>query len=182
MEQNDEKPEKIRPPPDEMHNGHDPQRDRPPRECKKEKRSHRENALSSATKDFGPSHIESRRPLQHGDSVISFYFLTSGGGGVTCVGKLGFPPAGVAAVVPPTRLSFTDCGSLSAFASSTLTCHICVVDNVLTKPGMPVIRIPPETFQYVSPAGSSVTPVPSKSFGGFGNIPFAIAVCGVSGT
>ena len=45
-----------------------------------------------------------------------------------------------------------------------------------------LIRIPPDTFQYVSAGGSSVTPVPSISFGGCGNIPFAIAVCGVNGS
>lgn len=48
---------------------------------------------------------------------------------------------------PAARLSFTDCGSLSAFATSKLTCHICVLDRVFPKPGIPVIRIPPATFQ-----------------------------------
>src|SRR5579863_4304021 len=80
------------------------------------------------------------------------------------------------------KLSITDFGSLSASASSRLTCHISVVESALSKPGIPVMRIPPETFQYVSPAGSSVTPLPSISFGGFGNMPFAIAVCGCPGS
>src|SRR5579862_1876350 len=86
--------------------------------------------------------------------------------------------AGVATVL---RLSITVLGNLSEFASSKLTCHISVGDNDLSNPGIPVMRIPPETFQYVSPAGSSLTPVPSISFGGFGNIPLAMAVCGCPG-
>jgi hypothetical protein len=79
------------------------------------------------------------------------------------------------------KLSITDFGSLSEFASSKLTCHICVVESDLSNPGIPVIRIPPATFQYVSAAGSSLTPVPSSNFGGLGNIPLAIAVWGCPG-
>ena len=45
------------------------------------------------------------------------------------------------------KLSFTDAGSLSALASNRLTCHICVVDSVLSNPGIPVIRIPLSTFK-----------------------------------
>jgi len=45
------------------------------------------------------------------------------------------------------RLSFTACGSLSALASKRLTCHISVVESEFEKPGIPVIRIPPATFQ-----------------------------------
>jgi len=48
-------------------------------------------------------------------------------------------------------------------------------------PGIPVIRIPPATFQYVSAAGSSLTPFPSSKIGGLGNIPLAMAVCGCPG-
>src|SRR5579859_1922007 len=81
-----------------------------------------------------------------------------------------------------TSFSFAAAGNLSAFAQTKLTCHICVVDNDVLKPGIPVIRIPPDTFQYVSPGSSSVTPLPSINFGGTGNIPFAIAVCGAPGT
>ena len=45
------------------------------------------------------------------------------------------------------RLSETDFGSLSACATSKLTCHICVSLNASRKPGIPVRRIPLATFQ-----------------------------------
>lgn len=45
------------------------------------------------------------------------------------------------------KLSFTAAGSLSAFASNRLTCHLSVVERVFSNPGIPVMRIPPETFQ-----------------------------------
>lgn len=69
--------------------------------------------------------------------------------------KVGNPPiyflalAGVTggAAGPAAKLSFTDWGSLSAFAISKLTCHICVEDRVFSKPGIPVMRMPPDTFQ-----------------------------------
>ena len=83
---------------------------------------------------------------------------------------------------PETSKVLVPAGSLSALAQSKLTCHICVVESESWNPGIPVIRIPPFTFQYVSPAGSSVTPVPSINFGGFGYMPFEIAVCGVRGS
>src|SRR6266849_8221021 len=58
-------------------------------------------------------------------------------------------------------------GSLSACASNWLTCHICVGESICPNPGMPVMRRPLETFQYVSPTGSSVTmSSPLRSCGG----------------
>ena len=48
---------------------------------------------------------------------------------------------------PAAKLSFTDWGSLSALATNKLTCYICVLDNVFSKPGIPVMRMPPATFQ-----------------------------------
>ena len=63
-----------------------------------------------------------------------FYFFA---GAVTTGGAAG----------PAARLFFTDAGSLSAFASSNLTCLICVVESVFSNPGIPVMRIPPATFQ-----------------------------------
>jgi hypothetical protein len=48
---------------------------------------------------------------------------------------------------PAVRRSFAAFGSLSAFASNRLTCHICAVERLLPKPGIPVIRMPPATFQ-----------------------------------
>ena len=65
--------------------------------------------------------------------------------------------------------------------ASRLTCHICVGESSFSNPGIPVMRIPPATFQYVSSGGSSVTPFPSISLGGLGNIPCAIAVRGCPG-
>lgn len=53
--------------------------------------------------------------------------------------------------------------SLSAFFSSKLTCQIFVSPSCSLNPGIPVIRIPPNTVQYVSQDSSSVTPVPRKS-------------------
>src|SRR6516162_10558243 len=70
---------------------------------------------------------------------------------------------------------------LSAFFKSTLTCHILFSPRVSRNPGMPVMRIPPSTFQYVSETSSSVTPVPRNSCGGFGNIPLAMLVSGSPG-
>src|SRR6267154_990701 len=72
------------------------------------------------------------------------------------------------------RAAFTAGEILSAFASNTLTCQICVSLSVSLNAGMPVKRIPFFAFQYVSHAGSSVTPLPLKSSGGLGNMPFAI--------
>lgn len=43
--------------------------------------------------------------------------------------------------------SVTLAGSLSAFASSRLICHICLSDKELVNPGIPVKRIPFATFQ-----------------------------------
>src|SRR5581483_11063423 len=43
---------------------------------------------------------------------------------------------------------------------------------------MPVSRIPFATFQYVSPTGSSVTPLPWNNWGGGGYMPFAVGVLG----
>src|SRR5215468_9796819 len=62
-----------------------------------------------------------------------------------------------------------------------LTCQACVSDRDPRNPGMLVRRIPFITFQYVSPAVSSVTPFPCRSSGGFGNIPCAMAVTDVPG-
>ena len=52
------------------------------------------------------------------------YFGVEGATGVGVIGVAG----GVVGVTD-TRLSFAACGSLSALASSKLTCHICVVDR-----------------------------------------------------
>src|SRR5580765_5231767 len=97
---------------------------------------------------------------------FSVYFFTSG---ATVVGTT------------PDKASFTETGSLSALAHNKLTCHICVVESVFSNPGIPVIRMPPATFQYDSPGGSSVTPVPSINLGGLGNIPLAMADCSAPG-
>jgi len=106
----------------------------------------------------------------------SYFGVGEGAGGVGVCG------AGVLVVAgPATKRVLVAGGNLSALAQSKLTCHICVDDSEFWKPGIPVIRIPPFTFQYVSPAGSSVTPLPSISLGGLGYIPFAIADSGVNG-
>ena len=46
-----------------------------------------------------------------------------------------------------TRAVFTEAGSLSALASSSDTCHICVSLSDLLNPGMPVRRKPLAIFQ-----------------------------------
>src|SRR5882757_9364430 len=74
--------------------------------------------------------------------------------------------------------AFTESGNLSAFASKRLTCHVWVSVSEPWKPGMPVRRMPWATFQYVSPGSSSVTPFPFINSGGFGNMPWAMAVAG----
>ena len=62
----------------------------------------------------------------------------------------------------PCRMSKAAGGSgLSAAASNMLTCHIWVLLSTLLKDGIPVNRIPLDTFQYVSYAGSSLTPTTS---------------------
>src|SRR6266849_2622199 len=76
----------------------------------------------------------------------------------------------------------TASGSLPAFATMRLTCQACVSESDCWNPGMPDRRIPLTTFQYDSPTGSSVTPLPRKSCGGLGNIPEAIAVTGCPGS
>src|SRR5271165_573677 len=70
-----------------------------------------------------------RRPVG-----VEPYFLTSGA-------------AGAAGTAGGAKTSFAACGNLSALASNRLTCHICVVESVLLNPGIPVMRIPPATFQ-----------------------------------
>src|SRR3954463_3610478 len=105
------------------------------------------------------------------------YFGVAGAAGVVVAG------AGVvAAAGPDTRIVFVAVGNLSAFAQSRLTCHIWSVESESWNPGIPLMRMPPFTFQYVSPGESSVTPLPSISFGGSGYIPFAIGVGGLNGT
>src|ERR1700692_3530607 len=79
------------------------------------------------------------------------------------------------------RASFAAFGNLSALATNKLTCHIWVGESNFSNPGIPVIRIPPATFQYDSSGASSVTPLPSMSLGGLGNIPCEIAVSGCPG-
>ncbi|SRR5712691_2668011 len=56
--------------------------------------------------------------------------------------------SGVTGAGAAVRASLAVFGSLSAFASSRLTCHICAVESVLSNHGIPVMRIPPETFQW----------------------------------
>src|SRR5579859_4946810 len=85
---------------------------------------------------------------------------------------------GAGGAVVAVKIFFADGGSLSALAQSRLTCHICVGESCFSNPGMPVMRMPPVTFQYVSWGVSSVTPLPSMSLGGLGNIPKEIAVGG----
>lgn len=74
-------------------------------------------------------------------------------------------------------------GSLSALATSAVTCHRSVSDNVSPKAGMPDRRMPCVTFQYVVPCGSSVTISPGlNNCGGSGDMPLAIAEISPSGT
>ena len=55
--------------------------------------------------------------------------------------------AGAAAAAACANAAFTEGGSLSEFASSTLTCQICVSVNRPLNPGMPVNRMPFSAFQ-----------------------------------
>jgi hypothetical protein len=92
-------------------------------------------------------------------------------------GKLNSPESnygfgGVAEPAASTALVWS--GILSAFASNRLTCHISVGERDLLNEGMPVMRIPLDTFQYVWLGGSSVTMSSVvKSCGGTGNMPLA---------
>ena len=83
-------------------------------------------------------------------------------------GVAGFAAADGAALAPSAAggaggavsAAFTEAGTLSEFASNTLTSQICVSVKRPLKPGIPVSRIPFSAFQYVSDAGSSDTPTP----------------------
>ena len=58
------------------------------------------------------------------------------------------------------KAAFTAGEILSELASKTLTCHNWVSFRCALNPGMPERRMPFLAFQYVSQAGSSLTPVP----------------------
>ena len=66
-----------------------------------------------------------------------------------CFGAVaGIAGAAVEVVGCPLTMLTTSGGiGLSAFASKMETCHICVSVNTLLKEGMPVKRIPFDTFQ-----------------------------------
>jgi hypothetical protein len=83
--------------------------------------------------------------------------LAAGGTGPVVAGA---PNAGPVETASPRKmLSAAGGNGLSALANSTLTCHISVLVNCVLKSGIPVKRMPFATFQYVSPGGSSLTPM-----------------------
>src|SRR5215470_1317011 len=115
---------------------------------------------------------------------MGLYFFccccVSAGGGAGVAGA-DDDGGGLASAGEPTRACFAEDGSLSALASRIAICHICVSESDLEKPGIPVRRIPLAIFQYVTPGSSPVTPLPTRSSGGFGYMPLATAVFGDSG-
>jgi len=81
-----------------------------------------------------------------------------------------------------TRATFTEGGTLSALARSWLTCQSWESVRRPLKLGMPVRRMPFSASQWVCQTGSSLTPVPWKSSGGLGYMPWAMAVSGSAGS
>jgi hypothetical protein len=69
------------------------------------------------------------------ESLFSYFFTAA------AAGVLG------AAIGAPVRSAFTAEVILSAFFTSCVTCQICVSVKASLKPGIPVKRIPPSTFQ-----------------------------------
>jgi len=79
----------------------------------------------------------SLRCVKRPDETARRYLVLAGGAA-----------AGSVAAVLPLRMSTAAGGSgLSALASSRLTCHICVSVRTSLKDGMPVSRMPLDTFQ-----------------------------------
>ncbi len=80
---------------------------------------------------------DSRQKVPTLSKGISYFFT------VAAVGALGTVTVTAAAV----SSAFTAGVILSAFFTNCATCQICVSVKASLKPGIPVMRIPPSTFQ-----------------------------------
>src|SRR6267154_3407394 len=80
---------------------------------------------------------DARFRLGQKESLFSYFFTAA------AAGVLGAATATGA----PVRSAFTAEVILSAFFTSCVTCQICVSVKASLKPGIPVMRIPPSTFQ-----------------------------------